>query len=104
MARSRRAIVWSPEAEQDLLEIWNYWAREASDTVADDLLRAIAKVCARLEEWPYSGRKRDELVAGLRSAGARPTVTFYRLRDRTVEIVRVLDGRRDIDTIFAEPA
>ena len=104
MARTRRAILWSPEAEHDLFEIWNYWARETSQSNADNLLREIDRVCTRLRDWPYSGRKRDELVAGLRSAAAHPNVIFYRLRDERVEIVRVLDGRRDIDAIFSEPA
>jgi toxin ParE1/3/4 len=99
---SPNPIVWSPEAERDILDIWNYWAREAAIEVADNLLRAIDKVCTRLQEWPNSGRKRDELVAGLRSVPAPPNVIFYRVRLDTVEIVRVLDGRRDIDAIFSD--
>lgn len=103
MARRKRPVIWSAEAEQDVTDIWNYWARQASPAVADDLLRAVGRAIARLQEWPFSGRKRDELIAGLRSAGARPNVIFYRLKDGRVEIVRVLDGRRDIDAIFTEP-
>ena len=96
-------IAWSIEAEQDLLDIWNYWAREAAMEVADNLLRAVDKACTRLQEWPNSGRKRDELLPDLRSVPVPPNVIFYRVRGDTVEIVRVLDGRRDIDTIFAVP-
>jgi toxin ParE1/3/4 len=103
MARRKQSVLWSAEAERDVTDIWNYWAREASPAVADDFLRAIGRAIARLQEWPFSGRKRDELIAGLRSAGARPNVIFYRPRERQIEIVRVLDGRRDIDAIFTEP-
>jgi plasmid stabilization system protein ParE len=27
---------------------------------------------------------------------------FYRVKEQTAEVVRVLDGRRDIDEIFAD--
>jgi plasmid stabilization system protein ParE len=35
MANPKRQILWSPEAEADLLGIWNYLAREASPEIAD---------------------------------------------------------------------
>jgi toxin ParE1/3/4 len=102
MAKPSRSAVWSPEAEQDLIEIWGYWAHEASVEVADNQLRGIDRACERLEEWPFSSRARDELVPGLRSLVVHPNVIFYRVRDNDVEIVRVVDGRRDIDGIFAK--
>jgi len=56
-----------------------------------------------LEEHPLAGRARDELRLGLRSITVRrPHVVFYRITDNDPEIVRVLDGRRDIDRIFAD--
>jgi len=36
----------------------------------------------------------------LRSFAATPHVVFYRVVDETPEIVRVLDGRQDIDETF----
>jgi plasmid stabilization system protein ParE len=39
-----------------------------------------------------SGRGSDQ--------SAHPQVIFYRVRDEAVEIVRVLDGRRDLDATF----
>jgi toxin ParE1/3/4 len=102
MAKPSRPVVWSPEAEWDLIEIWGYWAREASIEVADNQLRGIDRAWERLEDWPFSSRARDELLPGLRSLAVHPNVIFYRVRDDHVEIVRVIDGRRDIDRIFAE--
>jgi plasmid stabilization system protein ParE len=32
---------------------------------------------------------------------ASPHVVFYRVNDDVAEIVRVLDGRRDLDEVFA---
>jgi toxin ParE1/3/4 len=91
----------SPEADEDLVEIWGYLAREASERVADRQLHDIDTAFERLKAWPYSGRKRDELPAGMRSAPIHPYVVFHRIRGDAVEIVRVLHGRRDIASIFA---
>jgi toxin ParE1/3/4 len=95
-------IVRSPEADEDLIEIWAYLAHEASDRVADNQLRDIEKACSTLKTWPYCGRKRDELLPSLRSIPVHPFVVFYRVGEDAVEIVRVLHGRRDIDSIFAK--
>jgi toxin ParE1/3/4 len=69
---------------------------------ANDVVRKIAEACELIEEHPYAGRARNEVRPGLRSLAANPHVVFYRVAGRdVVEIVRVIDGRRDIDEIFA---
>jgi toxin ParE1/3/4 len=100
MASRRWIVNLSPEADEDLIEIWGYLAREASERVADRQLQQIDATCARLKAWPYSGRKRDDLLAGMRSVPIRPYVLFYRIHGDAVEIVRVLHGRRNIASIF----
>jgi toxin ParE1/3/4 len=62
----------------------------------------IAKVIATIDDFPLAGRSRDEIRAGLRSLVSGPHVVFYRLNDDRPEIVRVLDGRQDIEDIFSE--
>lgn len=54
-----------------------------------------------IEEHPFAGRGRDELRPGLRSFAATPHVVFYRVVDDTPQVVRVLDGRQDIEEKFA---
>jgi len=39
---------------------------------------------------------------GFRSIAAAPHIVFYRVRNGVAEIVRELDGRRDLDSIFAD--
>ncbi|HZR89439.1 MAG TPA: type II toxin-antitoxin system RelE/ParE family toxin [Bradyrhizobium sp.] len=97
-------VLWSPEALADVDHIWDYYAEIAGRTVADNLLRDIAKVALTLSEYPMAGRSRDEVRAGLRSISASPHVVFYRLKGDQPEIVRVLDGRQDIDDIFSDEA
>jgi toxin ParE1/3/4 len=77
---------------------------------ADRTLANIESKFRLLAQFPSSGRSRsisvgesrDELLAGLRSYPAGDFVIFYRILATTVEVVRVLHGRRDIDVIFDE--
>ena len=102
MAGPKRSIIWAPEAETDLANVWNYYSDVAGSKVADDRVRAIGEVCRMLEEHPLAGRARDELGLGLRSALASPYVLFYRVDGDAIQLVRILDGRRDIEDIFAD--
>ena len=103
MRAGKRAVLWSPEALADLEEIWTYYAQVAGLRTADEITRRIGNMCRVLEEQPLAGRSRDELRLGVRSIAAAPHVIFYRLlTDAAPEVVRVLDGRRDIEAIFSD--
>src|SRR5438876_1798339 len=102
MAERDRPLIWSPEAQSDLSEIWDYYFTVAGRPAADVIVRRIVGACILLEEHPFSGRTRDEIRSGLRSIAVNPHVVFYRVGRETAEIIRVLDGRRDLDEIFSE--
>ena len=101
MAEARRAALRSPEALDDRERIWDYYARVAGRHTAEKVLRKIAEVIARIEDHPFAGRARNEVRPGLRSFAATPHVVFYRVVNDTPEIVRVLNGRQDIEKEFA---
>jgi len=103
MARSRRrSIIWSSEARADLSDIWNYYARTAGRQTANKIAHEIGLACGLLQGYPFAGRARDEVRPGFRSVAVAPHVVFYRVRNGIAEIVRVLDGRRDLDKIFTD--
>ena len=97
-----KRVIWSPAAEQDLLDIWAYYARVGSPSVADNLLREIARAAEAILEHPLLSRDRRELLPGLRSVLVHPHVVFFLLRAGDVEIARVLHGRRDFPAIFSK--
>jgi toxin ParE1/3/4 len=101
MAEANRAALWSPEALDDRDRIWAYYVGVAGRHTAEMILREIAKVIALLEDHPFAGRARDEVRPGLRSFAAAPHVVFYRVVNDCPEIIRVLDGRRDIEEKFS---
>jgi toxin ParE1/3/4 len=96
--------VWSAEAERDLFEIWDYVWSVATAAVADKQLHEIDHVCFVLGVWPEYGKARDDVREGLRSVSVSRYVVFYRATKHAIEIVRVLDERRDVDAIFSEEA
>ena len=101
MASPDRAIIWSAPAERDIDDIWDYLAAHASIELADETVSSLFRTCAKLVGYPFVGRPRDGLIPGLRSILSHPYIVFYRVSGSTIEVVRVLHQRRDIDAIFA---
>src|SRR3954447_19247165 len=102
MAAHRLPALWSPEALDDIDSLWDYYSHSAGRPTADKIVREIARVVKTIDDFPFAGRARDEIRAGLRSLTATPQIVFYRLNDDRPEIVRVLDGRQDIEEIFSD--
>jgi toxin ParE1/3/4 len=102
MAEHKAPVIWSPEAIADIDRLWDYYAVAAGRVTADRLLREIARIVATIDDFPLAGRSRDELRTGLRSLAANTQIVFYRVTNDQPEIVRVLDGRQDIEEIFSE--
>jgi len=100
--REGRPVIWSSDARSDVSEIWDYYVKVAGPHTADRIVRGINDACRILQNHPFAGRSRDEVRPGLRSIAASPHVVFYRVRHEVAEIIRVLDGRRDLDDIFAD--
>jgi toxin ParE1/3/4 len=102
MPAKLRHVVWAPRAKRDLADVWGYYSHVASVEVADKLLREINDAAARLSADALRWRARDELMPGLRSTLVQPYVIFYRIKDETVQIVRVLHGRRNFPAILSK--
>ena len=89
----------SPRASSDLIEIWSYIADDSvanADTFIDKLYQTIQT----LANQPGSGRRREELAPGILSFPYGRYIIFYRASQNAIELVRVLHGARDIQTIF----
>jgi len=89
----------SPEAENDLDEIWWYIAQDNPDC-ADKLLDEIEEASQKLARFPNMGRSRDELHPGLKSFPVGMYLIFYMPISGGILIVRILHGMRDIDSFF----
>ena len=93
------SITRRPQAEADILEIWDFIA-EDSLAEAD---RWVDRLDEKLELWatqPMMGRAREELAPGLRSLAFGRYVVFFESLPDGIDVVRVLHGSRDLDTSF----
>jgi toxin ParE1/3/4 len=89
----------SAQAEDDLLEIWNYIARD-SDRTADRFLDRLHEKFVTLARNPQTGRARPDLRPDLRSFPNGAYLILYRVIDGGVEIVRVLHAARNLDDLI----
>jgi toxin ParE1/3/4 len=86
----------SPQAEIDVTSIWDYVAAD-STKAADALIDRIERAFDMLAETPFAGRARVDLAKNLRSFPVGSYVIFYVPVPDGVEVVRVMNGRQDID-------
>ena len=89
----------SARARTDLDEIWLYIAQDNPEA-ADKYIRAIVSRFPMIASMPQMGRERPDLSPGLRSFVVGHHVIFYRLFEDHLEIVRVLDGVRDLPPLL----
>ncbi len=92
----------APRAETDLDEIWYYVAKESgSIEIANRLIDTITDRFFMLAGFPYAGRARDDdFGAGCRSVAVGEYVIVYCVEKEDVLILRVVHGRRDLESLF----
>ncbi|MEO6437440.1 MAG: type II toxin-antitoxin system RelE/ParE family toxin [Tepidisphaeraceae bacterium] len=88
-------------AVRDLDEIWLYIARDSVDA-AERLIAAIEAAAHTLSENPGMGRRRDELLAGVRSFPVGSYILFYRKTQRGIDVLHVYHGARYIEELFGD--
>jgi toxin ParE1/3/4 len=92
-----RRVVFSPEARDDLLELYDYIAERSGTARAFSYTERIHQYCAGFSLAPERGSKMDDLRPGLRVVGfeRRVTIAFHVIHDAVV-IDRILYGGRDL--------
>ena len=103
MPGATHSVDWAEPAVADLRAIF-LWATERADRdVALRFVQRIEEVAEKLSDYPRRGRTRDEIRPGLRSIPfERAAIIFYEVCDARVQIVRVIDGRRNLAAAFGE--
>jgi toxin ParE1/3/4 len=82
-----------------LIEIWSYIADD-SVANADAFIDKLNETIQVLANQSGVGRRREELAPGILSFPFGRYIIFYRASQDAIEIIRVLHGARDIQTIF----
>ncbi len=94
-------LLYLSEARRDLEEIYRHIA-DANPRAAEALIRSIHTKAELLAELPHIGRSVHHLEPNLRRFPVGNYLIFYRHVDPRIEIVRVLHGARDIESLFLD--
>lgn len=96
-----RRVVFAPEAVEDLNQLYDWIAGQASPTVAMGYLERVEAFCGRLSVGSERGQLRSDIRPGLRIVGfeRRLTVAFA-VQLETVTVLRVFTAGRNWETSF----
>ena len=89
----------SRRARRDILLIWSYIAKD-NEQAADRFIDSLIQHFKLLGRNPHIGRRRDDLRAGYRSFPVGQYLVFYRVVDGDIQVMHVVRGKRDIDSLF----
>jgi toxin ParE1/3/4 len=90
-------VVFTPEAQADLLELYDYIAEHSSADRALEYIDRLGKLTSGLASFPERGTVRDDIRPGLRVIGFEHRVSIaFRVKSEAVTILRILYAGRDV--------
>ncbi len=90
-------LLRTPEAEQDLLDIWLHSFETWGAQQADRYLQNLDQGMQQLTRTPNLGKPRDAARRGYRSLQIGRHVIYYRVLLDAIDVVRILHDRMDPD-------
>ncbi|MBI4616156.1 MAG: type II toxin-antitoxin system RelE/ParE family toxin [Planctomycetes bacterium] len=103
MVDPRYAVSWTEEALRDLDENLAYVSVDSLEA-AERVLASLERRALSLERSPERGRVVPELaqlgVRASRETVVAPYRIVYRTHERTVMVLAIVDGRRDLEDIL----
>jgi toxin ParE1/3/4 len=89
----------SRQAERDLVAIGS-WLADRNPRAAGELIETLRKRVVALSENPMVGRLREDLAEDMRGQVVAPYLILYRIEGDEIFVVRIVDGRRDLNELF----
>ena len=98
------AVLLTYDAARDLDELYSYIAEHDSPRKADYVLNQIENTFSTLSEFPERGVYPKELlklgIQEYREIFFKPYRIIYRVMDKKVYVLLIVDGRRDIQSLL----
>jgi toxin ParE1/3/4 len=94
----KRHIISQP-AIKDLEKIIDYFSSRNVDA-GERFINEFDKKCKNLANFPNMGRSYDDIKPSLRGLPLADYIIFYRIIDDGIEIIRVVSGYRDLESLF----
>jgi toxin ParE1/3/4 len=95
-----RSII-SRTASRDLAEIVDYFA-DINIEAGERFVQEFEKKCKNLVNFPNMGRSYEDIAPLLRGIPVDGHMIFYKMIDDEITIVRVVNGKRDLKSLFSE--
>jgi len=89
--------VITKKAVADLEEIWLYTVKNWSVTQADRYYNLIFDEIGFICKHPSAGKSMEHIRKGYRASKVKSHLIFYRIINDTIEVIRILHERMDID-------
>lgn len=94
-------VFFSPEAEDQLVALFQYISEAASPEVADSYTGAIVSHCEGLASFPYRGIARDDVRKGLRITHYRGrAIIAFSVDGDLVTVLGVFYGGQDYEVLL----
>jgi len=98
------AVLLTKDAARDLNELYDYIAVHDSPGKANYVLKQIEKTFSTLSEFPERGVYPKELlklgIREYREIFFKPYRIIYRVMDKNVYVLLIVDGRRDMQSLL----
>lgn len=91
----------SPQANQDLEAIIDYFVTHNIDA-GERFIDEFNKKCRYLANFPNMGRSYANIKDYLRGVPLDGYIIFYRVADSGIEVLRVVNGYRDLESLFTD--
>jgi toxin ParE1/3/4 len=94
-----RSLRITTTASQDLEAISEYFLERSIDA-GDRFVETFNQKCQHLARFPYIGKSYTRFRPGLRGLLMMDYIVFYQVIEDNVEILRVINGYRDLQSVF----
>lgn len=95
------AVIFTPEAQEQLLALYRYIAVAASPDIAERYTNAIITYCESLQNFPLRGTSRDDVRPGLRITHCKKrTVIAFVVEASQVSIIGIFYGGQNYEMVL----
>jgi toxin ParE1/3/4 len=95
------SVVFTPEAEEQLVELYRYIETESSPAIAERFTNAIVRFCEGLGDFPYRAARRDDIRPGLHVTNYQGRVVIaYAVDPNLVSIIGLFYAGQDFESLL----
>jgi len=100
----KHKIIWSKDAGDELAEIISYIKLNTGKMTAEKIYTKIITEVKQRSENPEGGRiaplLREFGINYIHQLNINPWIIFYKIADKKMEIISIIDGRRNLEEIL----